>query len=71
MIAGVKMPITRQDFGQLREHYLVELIAEGVAESSQLDFNEKTYGTSDSDKRELLRNAEQCEYRSERIPRSH
>lgn len=49
------MPITRADFEAVTESDIVELVTAGATEGITLEFKEATYGNSDSDKKELLK----------------
>jgi len=49
------MAITRPDLDAITESDVAELIVSGASEGLHLDFKEVSYGTSDIDKRELLK----------------
>lgn len=44
------MPLNRSSLDDLHEDDLSELIVSGAAEGLQLEFKERTYGNTDSDK---------------------
>jgi hypothetical protein len=49
------MAITNATLDELSESDLSEMVTDGVSESLHIDFKEESYGNSDSDKRELLK----------------
>jgi len=49
------MPVNRPDLDLVGEADLAELVTSGTGESQTLEFKRETYGNSDADKRELLK----------------